>query len=104
MNTPDVVSLKPTPEQYASAFGGSAPLVTVQPGTIVALSAEDCFAGKVRGLDDLPSQACTFPFRNPVTGPVVVEGAEPGDTSPCTSWTSCRSGTGKGAAMAHSSR
>lgn len=80
MNTPNVVSLKPTPEQYAYAFGGSAPLVTVQPGTIVALSTEDCFAGKVRGLNDLPSQVCTFPFLNPVTGPVAVEGAEPGDT------------------------
>jgi acetamidase/formamidase len=29
---------------------------------------------------DLPSQVCTFPYLNPVTGPFHVEGAEPGDT------------------------
>ncbi|MBA2417515.1 MAG: acetamidase/formamidase family protein [Nocardioidaceae bacterium] len=80
MSTPEVVSLHPTPEQYAYAFGGHAPLLTVSPGTIVELSTEDCFAGNVHGVEDLPSQVCTFPFLNPVTGPIAVEGAEPGDT------------------------
>ena len=80
MSGPDVRSLHPTPEQYAYAFGGRAPLLTVAPGTIVELTTEDCFAGNVRGVGDLPSQVCTFPFLNPVTGPIAVEGAEPGDT------------------------
>lgn len=80
MSSPEVVSLHPTPEQYAYAFGGHEPLVTVQPGTIVEISTEDCFAGNVRGVDDLPSVVCTFPFLNPVTGPIAVEGAEVGDT------------------------
>ncbi len=80
MSTSEVVALKPTPDQYAYAFGGVPPLVTVRPGTIVELFTEDCFAGNVLGVDDLPSQVCTFPFLNPVTGPVAVEGAEPGDT------------------------
>nr|WP_202512435.1 acetamidase/formamidase family protein [Streptomyces sp. SID3343] len=77
---PDVVSLKPTPDQYAYTFGGRAPLLTVRPGTIVELETEDCFAGNVKGVGDLPSQVCTFPYLNPVTGPIAVEGAEPGDT------------------------
>ena len=34
----------------------------------------------MRGVDDLPSVVCEFPFLNPVTGPFHVEGAEPGDT------------------------
>ena len=34
----------------------------------------------MRGVDDLPSQVCEFPYLNPVTGPFHVEGAEPGDT------------------------
>ena len=34
----------------------------------------------MRGVDDLPSAVCTFPFLNPVTGPIAVEGAEAGDT------------------------
>jgi amidase len=76
----DVRALHPTPDQYAYAFGGREPLLTVPPGTIVELSTEDCFAGNVEGVEDLPSQVCTFPFLNPVTGPVAVEGAEPGDT------------------------
>jgi amidase len=76
----EVVSLKPTREQWAYAFGGREPLLTVQPGTVVELSTEDCFGGDVRTVDDLPSQVCTFPYLNPVTGPIAVEGAEPGDT------------------------
>jgi acetamidase/formamidase len=80
MSTPDVRTLRPTPEQYVYSFGGHAPLLTVAPGTIVELSTEDCFAGNVRGIDDLPSQVCEFPFLNPVTGPIAVEGAEVGDT------------------------
>ena len=80
MSSPDVRTLTPTAEQYAYVFGGRNPLLTVAPGTIVELSTEDCFAGNVRSVDDLPSQVCTFPFLNPVTGPIAVEGAEPGDT------------------------
>lgn len=80
MSSPDVVQLRPTPDQYAYVFGGQEPLLTVMPGTIVELSTEDCFAGNVKGVDDLPSEVCTFPFLNPVTGPIAVEGAEPGDT------------------------
>lgn len=80
MTAPDVVRLDPTPDRYAYSFGGHEPLVSVRPGTVVELSTEDCFGGKVRSTDDLPSQVCTFPFLNPVTGPIGVEGAEPGDT------------------------
>jgi acetamidase/formamidase len=80
MSNPDVVRLDPTPDQYAYAFGGREPLLTVKPGTIVELSTEDCYGGKVKSADDLPSEVCHFPFLNPVTGPIAVEGAEPGDT------------------------
>ena len=76
----DVRTLHPTPDQYAYAFGGHEPLLTVPPGTVVELSTEDCFAGNVHGVEDLPSEVCTFPFLNPVTGPIAVEGAAPGDT------------------------
>ena len=76
----DVRTLHPTPEQLAYAFGGRDPLLTVPPGTVVELSTEDCFAGNVRSVEDLPSEVCTFPFLNPVTGPIAVEGAEVGDT------------------------
>lgn len=80
MNVPEVVRLDPAPDEYAYAFGGRNPLVTVRPGTIVELTTEDCFGGRVTSRTDLPSEVCTFPFLNPVTGPIAVDGAQPGDT------------------------
>lgn len=76
----DVVQLHPEPDQLVYAFGGHQPLLTVDPGTVIELSTEDCYGGLVRGFEDLPSQVCTFPYLNPVTGPIAVRGAEPGDT------------------------
>ncbi|SEL98062.1 Acetamidase/formamidase [Blastococcus sp. DSM 46786] len=79
--TLDVVSLTPTPDRYRYVFGGAPePLVRVQPGTVVELTTEDCFGGRVTSTDDLPSRVCDFSRLNPVTGPIHVEGAEPGDT------------------------
>ncbi|MGH3498096.1 MAG: acetamidase/formamidase family protein [Nocardioidaceae bacterium] len=75
----DVVRLDPTPEQYSYSFGGDDPLVSVPPGTVIELTTEDCFGGRVRGVDDLPSEVCDFPYLNPVSGPIAVDGAEPGD-------------------------
>jgi len=76
----EVVALEPTAGQLRYSFGAGEPLLTVAPGTVGELTTEDCFGGRVRGVDDLPSQVCEFPYLNPVTGPIAVEGAEPGDT------------------------
>ena len=76
----NVVSYRPSPEEFGYTFGGRAPVGEVRPGTIVELFTEDCFGGRVRTVDDLPSQVCEFPYLNPVTGPFHVTGAEPGDT------------------------
>lgn len=80
MSYPRVLAFRPEAEQFAWTFGGVAPVARVQPGTILELWTEDCFAGRVRGKDDLVSVVCEFPFLNPQTGPFYVEGAEPGDT------------------------
>jgi amidase len=80
VNDLKVVALEPTPEQLRYTFGGGEPLLTVPPGTVVELATEDCFGGRVRRTEDLPSQVCEFPYLNPVTGPIAVDGAEPGDT------------------------
>ena len=76
----EVVALEPTPDQLRYTFGGGEPLLTVRPGTVVEVATEDCFGGRVRSAEDLPSKVCEFPYLNPVTGPIAVEGAEPGDT------------------------
>ncbi|MGW5414826.1 acetamidase/formamidase family protein [Actinomadura geliboluensis] len=75
--TLNVVALDGAEPAYA--FGGREAALTVAPGTVVELTTEDCFGGAVKGVDDLPSRVCTFPYLNPVTGPIAVEGAEPGD-------------------------
>lgn len=76
----EVVKYRPEPDEFSYTFGGREAVLRVRPGTIVELYTEDCFGGRVRGVDDLPSQVCEFPYLNPVTGPIHVEGAEPGDT------------------------
>ncbi|MBA8795733.1 acetamidase/formamidase [Friedmanniella endophytica] len=73
----DIVEFEP--EQYAFTFGGRPPQLRVEPGTAVTLTTEDCFSGRVRSVDDLPSRVCDLSTMNPVTGPIEVIGAEPGD-------------------------
>jgi acetamidase/formamidase len=50
----------------------------VKPGDVLELWTDDCFAGLIETVDDLPSKKITA--FNPQTGPFYVEGAEPGDT------------------------
>src|SRR5690348_13839862 len=77
---PEVFRFRPEFKDFAWTFGGVPPVARVAPGTVLELFTEDCFAGRVRGVDDLVSQVVEFPYVNPQTGPFYVEGAEPGDT------------------------
>ncbi|GIE93880.1 acetamidase/formamidase family protein [Paractinoplanes rishiriensis] len=61
-------------------FGRRDPVAVIEPYELVRLRTWDCFAGKVASTDDLPSKVCQFPYLNPVTGPLYVDGARPGDT------------------------
>lgn len=65
--------------EFIYTFGERDPAIVVQRGTVIELATEDCFGGLVRTLEDLPSSVCRMPYLNPVTGPIAVEGAEPGD-------------------------
>ena len=80
MTVPPVIAYRPEADQFAWTFGGAAPVMRVQPGTVLELWTEDCFAGRVRSRNDLVSVVCDFPFLNPQTGPFYIEGAQPGDT------------------------
>ena len=71
---------EPTPDAISYTFGGRPPLARVTPGVPFELRTLDCYGGAVKDVTDLPSEVCTFPYLNPVTGPFHVEGAEPGDT------------------------
>lgn len=80
MSELSVITYRPEPAEFAWTFGGAPPIRRVKPGDIIELWTEDCYAGKVRGEDDLVSEVCEWPFLNPQTGPFYVEGARPGDT------------------------
>lgn len=80
MSNLNVVSLQPTKDQLSFFFGRSEPALRVKPGTVIQMYTEDCFGGAVTGANTLPSEVCVFPYLNPVTGPIYVEGAQPGDT------------------------
>jgi acetamidase/formamidase len=77
---PTILTVGPADGPYAWTFGGAAPIARIRPGTILEVFTEDCFAGRVRSVNDLVSVVCEFPFLNPQTGPFFVDGAAPGDT------------------------
>lgn len=55
------------------------PVMSVKPGDRVVVDTRDAFEGKVKTPQDLPSKVLTMPFVNPQNGPIMVEGAQPGD-------------------------
>ena len=76
----EVVTYRPTPQEWSWAFGPAEPVRRIRPGTVLEVYTEDCFGGNVTSTETLASRVCEFPFINPQTGPFYVEGAEPGDT------------------------
>lgn len=57
----------------------SEPVLTIRPGDRVVIETRDAFGGAVKTEQDLPSKVLRMPFVNPQNGPILVEGAEPGD-------------------------
>jgi amidase len=76
----DLTTIEADEASTAYTFGGREPITRVMPGEPIRLSTLDCFAGRVCSVQDLPSKVCQFPYLNPVTGPLHVMGAQPGDT------------------------
>ena len=57
----------------------SDPVLTVQAGDRVRIETRDAFGGAIRTEQDKPTQRLRMPFVNPQNGPIMIEGAEPGD-------------------------
>ena len=70
------------PEDFSYVFNPYRdPIATVATGQEVTLHCDDAFESRIQSKEDLPSKAlATAKFLNPQTGPIYVEGAEPGDT------------------------
>ena len=52
--------------------------ILLEPGETLAVESEDAFSGQIRTDDDRRDKT-KIPLGNPQTGPILVEGAEPGD-------------------------
>ena len=57
----------------------SQPVLQVKPGDRIVVETRDAFGGAVKTEQDLPSKVLTMPYVNPQNGPILIEGAEPGD-------------------------
>ncbi len=55
------------------------PRLRVKPGETLVVESEDALSGQIRTDADRRDKT-TMPYSNPLTGPIEVEGAEPGDT------------------------
>jgi amidase len=68
------------PGSYAYTYSPfHKPIATVKQGETVTVHTLDAFENKLCGPRDLCTEKCHFPFVNPQTGPLFIEGAEPGD-------------------------
>ncbi|MGB9893075.1 MAG: acetamidase/formamidase family protein [Candidatus Saccharicenans sp.] len=74
------VVYKPGPNDFKYTFGQSKPVMKIKPGTVIETYTEDCYDGRVKKPEDLPTQVIPPGHDNPQTGPFYLEGAEPGDT------------------------
>jgi len=67
-------------DQVVWEFGpGMEPVLEVTPGDVVTFETNDCFTGQIRSESDLVTDIDLSRI-NSATGPVAVEGAEPGDS------------------------
>jgi acetamidase/formamidase len=68
-------------ERFSYVFSPYAtPIARAASGETLDVFTEDAFESRVQSEDDLPSRVLDFPFLNPQTGPIFVEGAKKGDT------------------------
>lgn len=56
------------------------PIAKVDPGETIVIHTVDAFENKLNSPADLCTKKCAFPFLNPQTGPIYVNGAKKGDT------------------------
>jgi amidase len=70
------------PKSYSYVFSPyREPAARVQPGQRVTIHCDDAFESRITRQNDVPSIALAgAKFLNPQTGPIYIEGAEPGDT------------------------
>jgi acetamidase/formamidase len=80
MRMSSTIEIRQPNEQYSYVMGPYAdPIARVQPGQRVVIYTQDAFGGTFTSEDQRASEVLG-PFLNPQTGPIFIDGAEPGDT------------------------
>ena len=82
MQTNEGGTVEVVPQDYSYVFNPyRESIARVKPSERVTIQTNDAFESRITNKEDLPSRAlATAKFLNPQTGPIYVEGAEPGDT------------------------
>jgi len=82
MQTNEGGTVEVVPQDYSYVFNPYREAIArVKPRERVTILTNDAFESRITKKEDLPSRAlATAKFLNPQTGPIYVEGAEPGDT------------------------
>ena len=82
MDTTEGHMVEVVPQDYSYVFNPyREPIARVKPQDRVTIHTNDAFESRITKREDIPSRAlATAKFLNPQTGPIYVEGAEPGDT------------------------
>jgi acetamidase/formamidase len=76
-----VQTIPSRPDDWKFVLGPyHAPAARVQSGETFVVETADAFCNKIQTGDEDLIEVCQPPYTNPVTGPIHVEGAEPGDT------------------------
>jgi amidase len=80
MRTNEGGTVEVVPQDYSYVFNPyRESIAQVKPKERVTIQTNDAFESRITKKEDLPSRAlATAKFLNPQTGPIYVEGAEPG--------------------------
>ena len=68
-------------EFYFTIGPYSKPVLYVNPGDRIVVDTRDAFSGRIKTEADKPSEKTRQPFANPQNGPIIIEGAAPGDAA-----------------------
>ena len=66
-------------EMFSFHFGGQAPRLRARCREPITVFTEDCFSGRLTATHGRPREVAPFPFVNPLTGPIEVDGVHAGD-------------------------
>ena len=66
-------------EGYSFLYGGQGPRLHARPRVPITVFTEDCFSGLLSTTGGHPRKVAPYPYVNPLTGPIAVEGIRPGD-------------------------